>query len=1172
MVFTTAGSVRRHMAVHQEERPFMCPYCEKTFKTNVNCKKHMKTHRGNLTAQNPIGKYPPQIIIENPANLHSETVTTESVTCPSELSEVSDANVAQPTIVYKYLSDTPDPSQLGARMYTADETGTITLSENSNQAIKNPNFTMGMSSHQTLTENIPNSISFETSVNISPKSLNSTKLQDEIQTSSQLSNQNFNDSNSLLLHTNINHDLPDANQKSFEQEHLSLSASDTSHIATKHNDLLINYENNESVATEYTQVMTTVSNDGVLALNPSDFGMDMSQLQIPLSQDSSQEINQIVQMDDSKAISNTLENIELNKSKMHIELPAAIQSVINDNDNGNVLNTEKIWRCGNCGEEFTDLPLMKRHLEIHRDQIEADPPSRKERHKCSKCSDVFATAQELKSHENTHEEEPKTFVCDICNAKFSSNSSYVRHQNVHNDKPFKCGHDGCLESYRTVGSLTKHNMVAHGGDPGQFNNAAFRKRTGAHIKLSEEQTKALAETPVELAKTISEKMLLSSAAEKVKADNPVESLLVKEIHANQCDQCEVSFKKPSDLVRHVRTHTGEKPYPCEVCERRFAVKSTLRTHMKVHTGGKTLVCHVCQSLFASRTSLKVHMRLHTGSLPYKCNICEQRFRTPAHRKTHVNNHCRSTEESKPTTDDMIPLTISAESLTAALDAVSSSGAPLIGATVQLQLHGHGFESAMTQLQIDEELLSQLRKGENINISISQMQLNNGKKELKEHELESVPDLNLNGDQTGITNQQLDNKTPDTPISSECEPTKQSVDPNESNENLASDILTQQNIPSLLPETPLMLSSEAQHLILPLNRDDSTMLRSSVHDPSMVSTVEFLTSVSEDQETMSTITSNQTTVSHAKPPSTMPGQSLLLQANLNATLRKPQPGLSDRVILLPGGSHGDMLSGIGSSASLLSAEREVMVGNMDNEVSGELNYSVSTDENGRILDIRPGGETHDGHEDKVINLSVPQFENDIAENSSGTLQLPLLDQMDISQVYICPWCDRVFRTEKDRIEHLLSGHGVEVKEDVITDAGVEEQGSSIKEKICSVCDKKFMKPSQLVRHMRVHTGERPFACLMCRKSFNQKNALQIHMKKHTGERPYVCPFCQYAFTQKGNLKTHIQRSHAEIAQQIVQKSLQGQSGLLPEKTNITVATGQGGTISIDLADLLGPVLK
>ena len=285
--------------------------------------------------------------------------------------------------------------------------------------------------------------------------------------------------------------------------------------------------------------------------------------------------------------------------------------------------------------------------------------------------------------------------------------------------------------YFQVGSLTKHNMAVHGGDPGQFQSPNYRRRPGAHIKLSEEQTKALAETPVELAKTVSEKMLLSSAVEKVKAEKEEESSVEKETYAHQCDQCEVSFKKPSDLVRHIRTHTGEKPYGCEKCDKRFAVKSTLRTHMKVHTGGKSLVCHVCQSLFASRTSLKVHMRLHTGSLPYKCPNCDQRFRTPAHRKTHVNNQCGTGKEvlsdKEKKGDDMIPLTISAESLTAALEAVSSSGAPLVGATVQLQLHGQGFESALTQLQIDEELLAQLRKGENINISISRTQLNQGKK-------------------------------------------------------------------------------------------------------------------------------------------------------------------------------------------------------------------------------------------------------------------------------------------------------------------------------------------------------------------------------------------------------------------------------------------------------------
>ena len=83
------------------------------------------------------------------------------------------------------------------------------------------------------------------------------------------------------------------------------------------------------------------------------------------------------------------------------------------------------------------------------------------------------------------------------------------------------------------------------------------------------------------------------------------------------------------------------------------------------------------------------------------------------------------EDKEKKSDDMIPLTISAESLTAALEAVSSSGAPLVGATVQLKLRGQGFES-VTQVQIDKELLAQLRKGENINISISRTQLSQDK--------------------------------------------------------------------------------------------------------------------------------------------------------------------------------------------------------------------------------------------------------------------------------------------------------------------------------------------------------------------------------------------------------------------------------------------------------------
>ena len=50
--------------------------------------------------------------------------------------------------------------------------------------------------------------------------------------------------------------------------------------------------------------------------------------------------------------------------------------------------------------------------------------------------------------------------------------------------------------------------------------------------------------------------------------------------------------------------------------------------------------------------------------------------------------------------------------------------------------------------------------------------------------------------------------------------------------------------------------------------------------------------------------------------------------------------------------------------------------------------------------------------------------------------------------------------------------------------------------CIFCEKAFVKPSQLERHMRIHTGERPYKCTGCTKSFNQKGAMLIHIAVST----------------------------------------------------------------------------
>ena len=101
---------------------------------------------------------------------------------------------------------------------------------------------------------------------------------------------------------------------------------------------------------------------------------------------------------------------------------------------------------------------------------------------------------------------------------------------------------------------------------------------------------------------------------------------VKRKRWHECDVCEKVFAKPSDLTRHVRTHTKEKPYECDVCEKRFRRSSNLTTHKRIHTNVKPYECDVCEKRFLTSSNLKRHMRIHTNEKPFECHVCEKRYR------------------------------------------------------------------------------------------------------------------------------------------------------------------------------------------------------------------------------------------------------------------------------------------------------------------------------------------------------------------------------------------------------------------------------------------------------------------------------------------------------------------------------------------------------------------
>ena len=62
-----------------------------------------------------------------------------------------------------------------------------------------------------------------------------------------------------------------------------------------------------------------------------------------------------------------------------------------------------------------------------------------------------------------------------------------------------------------------------------------------------------------------------------------------------CCYCNKAFRDSYDVRRHMRIHTGEKPYSCEICGKDFAQKSQVKSHMIP-----------CGKYFSVKDNLKSH--------------------------------------------------------------------------------------------------------------------------------------------------------------------------------------------------------------------------------------------------------------------------------------------------------------------------------------------------------------------------------------------------------------------------------------------------------------------------------------------------------------------------------------------------------------------------------------
>lgn len=139
------------------------------------------------------------------------------------------------------------------------------------------------------------------------------------------------------------------------------------------------------------------------------------------------------------------------------------------------------------------------------------------------------------------------------------------------------------------------------------------------------------------------------------------------------------------------------------------------------------------------------------------------------------------------------------------------------------------------------------------------------------------------------------------------------------------------------------------------------------------------------------------------------------------------------------------------------------------------------------------------------------------------------------MHACKKCEYAFDTEEELKEHTDNTH--------ITWYLCDECGANVRDKQglrihmkchvpkhkphkCPICNARFSRPNEVIRHSKRHAPEKTLECPICQKKFYDELDVRLHMNIHAEKDAFKCDMCTATYSCKRYLATHKKRTHCD----------------------------------------------